>query len=232
MQPVVLITGSRKGIGRFLAEHYIAKGFSVIGCSRKPSDLTHQSYSHFCLDVGDPAAVRKFFASPEVSSRGIDFLLNNAGVAGMNHSLLMPAEQAVEIMQTNFFGTYFFSTEAARLMMKRKKGGRIVNFTSIVVPLELGGHALYTASKAAVECLTRILAKEYAPFGITVNGVGPGVTATDLTKSIPAEKIASLRAMQAIPRDTSPEDILNVVDFFLRPESGFVTGQITYLGGI
>jgi 3-oxoacyl-[acyl-carrier protein] reductase len=116
--------------------------------------------------------------------------------------------------------------------MKNHGYGRIVNVTTVAVPLKLAGEAIYVASKAAVLSLTEVLARELAPFGITVNAVGPVPIATDLVRSVPREKIEQLVARQAIPRLGTCEDVANVVDFYLRKESGFITGQQLCLGGV
>jgi 3-oxoacyl-[acyl-carrier protein] reductase len=109
----------------------------------------------------------------------LDVLINNAGIASMNHSLLMPIETANKIMQTNFTGTFLFCREAPRLMQLHRYG-RIVNFTSVAVPLQFEGEAVYAAPKAAVITLTQILAREFASLGITVNAIGPAPVQTDL----------------------------------------------------
>jgi 3-oxoacyl-[acyl-carrier protein] reductase len=229
--PVLLITGSRKGLGRALAEHYLAEGFRVIGCSRQPSDLAHDHYSHTCLDVRDETAVRQLLADVRRRWGGLRALINNAGVAAMNHALLTPLDSVRQVLETNVLGTFLFCREAARLL-RAASHARVVNFSTVAVPLNLEGEAAYAASKAAVESLTRVLARELAPLGITCNAVGPTPIDTDLIRGVPPEKIARLVAGQPIPRPGQPRDVINVVDFFLRPESDFVTGQVIYLGGV
>src|SRR5690242_16335567 len=96
-QQVVLITGARKGIGRALVEHYLALGHSVVGCSRKESDLVNDRYTHYCLDVADEAAVQEMFSQIAAKSGRLDVLINNAGIASMNHVLLMSTAKAREI---------------------------------------------------------------------------------------------------------------------------------------
>jgi 3-oxoacyl-[acyl-carrier protein] reductase len=228
---VTLITGTRKGLGRSLSEHYLAMGHFVVGCSREPSDLEHERYRHFLADVIDEVAVKKIFSYLRKEHDGLDNLVNNAGIASMNHTLLTPLSTVDSIFDTNVKGTFLFCREAARLMQKRKYG-RIVNMTTVATPLRLEGEAIYAASKAAVLNLTQVLARELAPLGITVNAVGPTPVKTDLIRSVPQDKLDALLARQAIPRFGEPEDVINVVDFFLQRSSGFVTGQNIYLGGV
>lgn len=229
--PVTLITGTRKGIGRSLAERYVGLGHAVIGCSRSEPEWTLDGYTHHIADVSDEKAARKIVSSIRKAHGRLDILINNAGIAMMNHSLLTPASAVRDVFETNLLGTFVFCREAAKLM-KKNSFGRIVNFSTVAVPLHLEGEAAYVASKAAVVSLTQVLAREFAEYGITVNAVGPTPVQTDLIGAVPAEKIDALLARQAISRLGTLDDVANVVDFFIRPESGFITGQVLYLGGV
>jgi 3-oxoacyl-[acyl-carrier protein] reductase len=229
--PVSLITGTSRGIGRHLAEHYLQRGHHVVGCSRGGSDLQHDRYTHVTLDVADEPAVSRLFRDIRSNHGRVDHLVNNAGIASMNHSLLTPKSTFDELLATNTTGTFLFSREAAKIM-QRRKFGRIVNMTTVAVPMKVEGEAAYVASKAAVQALTEVMARELASFGITVNAVGPTPVDTALIRGVPSDKIDRLLERQAIPRRGTAEDVANVVDFFLRPESDFITGQILFLGGV
>jgi 3-oxoacyl-[acyl-carrier protein] reductase len=228
---VVLITGTRKGIGHFLAEHFVRKGALVEGCSREAPDWELDNYVHHLVDVIDENQVRRMLSDIKRRHGRLDIVINNAGIASMNHALLMPADTVSRIMATNFLGTFLICRESAKLMQRRRYG-RIVNFSTIAVPLRLGGEAIYAASKSAVETLTRILAHELADLGITCNAVGPTPIETDLIRAVPADKIRQITSRLAIKRLGQFEDVANVIDFFVRRESDYVTGQVIYLGGV
>ncbi len=231
MSKIALITGTRKGIGRALAEHLLAQGWIVAGCSRRLSDIKSDNYHHFCLDVSDETAVVKMVRTVKRDLGPIYALINNAGTASMNHILLTPAQTCSSMLETNVLGSFLFIRECAK-QMSRQKVGRIINLSSIAAPLNLEGEAIYAASKAAIESLTRTAAKELAPHGITVNAIGPTPIDTDLIRSVPKEAINALIERQPLKRLGTTDDIANCVDFFLREESHFISGQTLYLGGI
>ena len=231
MSRIILITGTRKGIGKELAEYYLSNGDIVIGCSRGVCTINHENYRHFELDVSDEKSVIKMVRTTKKEFGRIDILLNNAGIASMNHFLTTSFQTVKNIFATNFFGTFIFSREVSKVMMKQKFG-RIVNYTTVACALRLDGEAIYSASKAAIENFTQTIAKEIAPYGITVNAIGPTPIETDLIKAVPKNKIQDLLEKQAIKRFGNFEDIKNVIDFFIDKKSDFITGQIIYLGGV
>jgi 3-oxoacyl-[acyl-carrier protein] reductase len=231
MNKVIIITGSRKGLGYDLCNYFLEKGDIVYGCSRRNSDLKHPNYTHFSLDVANEDEVVTMVRHIYKNHKRIDILINNAGAASMNHFLLTPYSTAQKLVNTNFLGTFLMCREVAKLMV-RQKNGRIINYSTVAVPLNLEGELVYSSTKAAVEQLTRVLASEIGMNGVTVNAVGPTPISTDLIKNVPEDKIAELIQIQSIKRLGKIEDVLNVIQFFIRPESDFITGQIIYLGGI
>ena len=231
MKKVILITGTRKGIGKELAEYYLSLGFIVIGCSRSPGTIVNSDYRHHELDVSNEKDVVKMVRTTKKEFSRIDILLNNAGIASMNHFLTTSYNTVQNIFNTNFLGTFIFSREVSKVMMKQKYG-RIVNYTTVASALRLEGEAVYAASKGAIENFTQTISKEVAPYNITVNAIGPTPVETDLIKTVPKDKIVALLDKQAIKRFGTFEDIKNVIDFFIDDKSEFITGQIIYLGGI
>ncbi|MGH2305371.1 SDR family NAD(P)-dependent oxidoreductase [Campylobacter taeniopygiae] len=238
MQKIIVITGTRKGIGKELSEYYLEKNHIVCGCSRGESSINHLNYRHFELDVSDEISVVNMIRNIKKEFKKIDILINNAGIASMNHLLITPRKSVENIFNTNFFGSFLFIREVAKIMSQTYKKEntsmpyRIINFSTVATPLRLEGEAIYAASKAAICSLTQICAKELSPFGITCNAIGPTPVPTDLIKNVPKNKIDDLLNKQAIKRFGEVKDVINAVDFFIDEKSDFITGQILYLGGV
>lgn len=228
----VVVTGASKGIGKFIVDQLISEGYYVYGCSRSESSFKNNNYLHFCVDVTKEKQVNAMFTEiRRAKNTQLYGLINNAGIASMNHSLLMPTKTIDKIFEVNFKGTFICSREASKIM-KKNNLGRIINFSTIAVPLFLEGESVYAASKSAIETFTKSFAKEIASFGITANIIGPNPIKTDLIKNVQNEKIENVIQRQSIKRYGTFEDVMNVINFYLRPESKMITGQKVYLGGL
>ena len=227
MSRIFIITGSSKGIGKAMCKYYLNKGNTVVGCSRGESTIAHINYSHYSINVADEAAVAKMVKEVKLQQGKIDVLINNAGTASMNHLMLTPTKTYDTVMNTNLKGTFLFSRECAKAMMKT--GGKIINLSSVAVPLALEGEAIYAASKAAIETLTKIMAKEVAPMNITVNAIGPGPIDTDLLKGVSEEKRQAL--LNQLPNKNlgTIDEVIEKVEYFLNSNK---TGEVVYLGGL
>ena len=236
---VFIISGSSRGIGKAISEHYLGCGDIVVGCARSTSDIAHENYRHFILDINDEKAVVAMVRAAKKEFGKIDICLNNAGMASMNHILTTSYESAKTLVDVNFLGAFLLSREVAKAMISNKisnknsaTSGVIINFSSVATPLCLEGEAIYAASKAACESLTKTMAKELASYSIRVNAIALVPVQTDLIKAVPKDKINALLEQQAIKRFGEFDDIINVIDFFISQKSDFITGQIITLGGV
>ncbi len=227
----MLITGSSRGIGKYLTEYYLEKGWVVYGCSRHEPELKHDRFNWIQTDLADEQSITGMFDLIKKQTRKIDAIINNAGIASMNLLNLTPYTTAQKIFSVNVLGSFSVLQKSVRFL-KNSECPRIVNFSTVAVPLRLAGESLYAASKSAVETMTRILAKELGAMNITCNAVGPAPIRTDLIKGVGEEKINALVKQQAIHKLAEFQDVSNVIDFFLSPLSGMITGQVIYLGGV
>ena len=227
----VLITGTTRGLGKAIAEHFLNRGSRVIGCARTEAAIFHSMYSHYIVDLAESKSITNFFFALKKEQSHLDVLINNAGVANMNAFATTPIESVQKVFSVNVHGTFVFSQKAISLLRKSNHP-RIINMSSIAVPFRLEGEAIYAASKSAVEMLTRIMAKELSTFNITCNAIGPSPIATDLIKGVPQEKIDRLIRRQAIAKMATTADVTHIVDFLIHPASDMITGQVIYLGGI
>lgn len=134
--PVTLITGTSRGIGRHLAKHCLARGHVVVGCSRTPADWSAAGYRHVVADVREEGEVLALFRELRRAHGRLDHLVNNAGIASMNHALTTPVSTVRNILDVNVVSTFLFAREAAKLMM-RKGFGRIVNLSSVALLVAL-----------------------------------------------------------------------------------------------
>jgi len=232
VRPVMMITGTRKGIGKGLVEHYLEQNFYVIGCSRGEVDFSAENYLHFTLNITDEIAVKKMFKTIRKDYGRLDVLINNAGVNyALSPVLLVPYESALKTIEINLLGTFLMSREAVKIMMK-KSFGRIINFGSMAVRHEVKGEAIYTASKAAIGSFTKVLAKEVYHNGITCNVISPSAIDTDMMKNIDRNALSEVLGRNAVPNLGKTEDIINTIDWIIKPTSETITGQTIYLGGV
>jgi 3-oxoacyl-[acyl-carrier protein] reductase len=188
-------------------------------------------YKHFELDVCDEKQVIDMFNNIRRGDHKLFCVINNAGVASMNHILTTPKSTFQKLTDVNFIGTALCSREGVKLML-RQRTGRIINFSTVASPLNLSGEAVYAASKAAVETFSRTLSDEVSKYNITVNIIGPSPAKTDLISGVPNDKIMNLLQKLKVKRLCNYDDIVNVVDFFIDEKSSMVTGQTIYLGGV
>ena len=159
----------------------------------------------------------------------IDVLVNNAGVSMPALALMTSGASAEDAFRTNVMGTFLVSREVARIMLRRK-WGRIINISSIAAALHMPGTSVYAASKGAITEMSKVLARELAPFSITVNVVAPSIVETEMLASLGPEVVESCRQALAIKRLCSLDDISGVISFLASDAASYLTGQVLYLG--
>tara|TARA_R100001143_G_C3360967_1_gene135595 strand:+ start:15893 stop:16615 length:723 start_codon:yes stop_codon:yes gene_type:complete len=231
---VFLITGTSRGVGKYLAEYYTGLGHHVIGCSRGESDIEAGNYKHYKVDISDEKNIRLIFSHIRKEHKTVDVVINNAVRNPANiSSALLNYKSIEETFRVNLFSTMIICREAVKLMV-RAKSGRIINIGSMVTKSnheEFGG-SLYTPSKAALNSYSRVLAKEVYRSGITVNVVAPSALETDLAEKSDQNELMKALSRNAIKEFGKMEDVSNMIDFLIKEDSSALTGQIYYLGGV
>lgn len=229
---IILITGTSKGIGKYMAEYYCNRGFSVIGCSRSVCDISHENYTHFSADITNEAEVLSLFKQVKQRFSKIDILINNAAVnPAILSAALLPVAVIESAFRTNVFAPMMLCREAVKLMA-RHKFGRIINFGSMATRHEVPGESVYTSTKAALIAYSRVLSKEVAKSNITVNVVAPSAIRTELSAKINQEALQEVLSRNAINTYGDFADVTNIVDLLITDESKSITGQVIYLGGV
>ncbi len=223
----VVITGVSGGVGRHLAMRAMQEGYDVTGlCRTPPPDMPCETLA---CDVAMADQVAACFARlRHVPLWGV---INAAGIASMNLAVTTPPETMRRIVEVNLLGTMYCSAQAGRLLARRK-GGRIINFSSIAVALGLEGESAYVAAKAGVEGFTRAFSREMSSWGVTVNAVAPGPIPTQLTAKVPQSKLDALVERQVIRRQCALDDVWKTVRWLLDDASGMVSGQCLHVGGV
>jgi 3-oxoacyl-[acyl-carrier protein] reductase len=233
---VALVTGGTRGIGRAIARQLHAAGAKVAITGRNVERAKAAAaelgagVAAFGCEMTEAAQVEAAIAGAEAALGPIDILVNNAGLARDQIVLRMSEADWDTVLDANLKGTFLAIRAVLKGMMKRK-GGRIVNVTSIVGLIGNKGQANYAASKAGLVGLTKSVAREYASRNILVNCVAPGFVATDMTDALPVEARASLLQQIALGRLGQPEDIAGAVLFLVSDLASYVTGQVLVVDG-
>lgn len=236
---VAIVTGSSRGIGAAVAERLARDGFTVVvnyAGQAAPAEALVRKIEQaggralvVQADVADAAAVRRMFDTAEAALGGVDVLVNNAGIMLLAPLADTDDAQFDRQIAVNLKGTFNALREAATRL---RAGGRIVNFSSSVVGLLQPTYGVYAATKAAVEAMTSIMAKELRGRNVTVNAVAPGPTATDLfLTGKPQSVIDHLAGLAPLGRLGQPADIAATVAFLVGPDGGWINGQVLRANG-
>lgn len=232
----IMVTGSSRGIGATVAKYLSKLGARVAITYSSSKEYAEQVFQelegsgHLLLqmDVTQSESVKKAFEQFVSHFGFFSALVNNAGITKDGLLLRMKDEDFHSVLMTNLFGCFYCSREAAKYMIKERKGS-IVNISSVVAQIGNPGQANYVASKAAIEGLTRSMANELAGRNIRVNAIAPGFIQTDMTKKLNEKQVHAITDRIPLKKLGAPQDVAETVAFLLS--AGYITGQVISVNG-
>lgn len=237
-----LVTGSSRGLGLAIAEGLAQAGAAIILNGVDPARLatataTLRAKGHTvreaCFDVTDEASVQAAFAALDADGVAVDILFNNAGIQLRGPILEQTADNWRKVLETNLTSAFLVGREAARRMIARGRGGKIVNTGSLMSALGRATTAPYTAAKGGIKMLTQAMTAEWAEHDIQVNAIGPGYMLTEMTQPLADDPKfdAWVKGRTPSRRWGTPGDLIGVAVFLAAPASAYVNGQIIYVDG-
>jgi 3-oxoacyl-[acyl-carrier protein] reductase len=232
----VVVSGGSRGLGRALVEGLLAHGYLVSTFSRTRTDFVDEraqdpSFFFQVADIRDPSMLTPFLAQAKERFGNAFGLVNCAGVATVGVLAMLRDEQIDQAIATNLRGTLTLTRLVLRQMRLASHGGAIVNISSVVGIRGYRGMAVYSATKGAIDALTRSLARELGAWGIRVNSVAPGYIQTEMTSSLSGPQVEKILRRTPLGRLGKPEDVIGPVTFLLSEQAAFITGQVLVVDG-
>jgi glucose 1-dehydrogenase len=240
---VAIVTGAATGIGQAIATAFAAAGAAVtvdfVGTASKADDTLNLIKAAggraiaVSADVSDPAQVQNLMDQTVKAFGRIDIMVNNAGLEFKHPFLEFPLDHWNKIIAVDLTGPFLCAQAAARQMVKQGDGGRIINISSVHEDLPMITNAPYCAAKGGLRMLTRTICVELAPYGITVNNIGPGAIYTPIDADIQAHPEIEKQLMAEIPlaRWGKPEEIAGLAMFLASDAAAYVTGSTYFMDG-
>lgn len=240
MNTVAIVTGASRGIGKACALRLGAAKMNV-AVNYNSSEAEANAVVEQIIAAGGDAIAVKADVSDETQVKAmfrevfkkwgqIDVLVNNAGIVKDEYLLMMTSENLDKCLGLNIKG-YLYCSQQAALKMFRKKSGRIINISSVSSVVAIPGQTVYSSTKGAVNSMTATMAKELAPYGITVNAVAPGFIATDMVDALPEEKKEEYNSLIPMKRMGTAEEVAEMVYTMTGDAFSYVTGQVIILDG-
>jgi gluconate 5-dehydrogenase len=237
-----LITGSVRGIGYAMAEGLAAEGASVIVNSRRQEAVDEAvlrlqakgfQARGMAFDVSDEASVRAAFIELDQAGVEVDILINNAGIQFRKPMVELELKDWQRVIDTNLTSAFIVGKEAARRMIARGRGGKIINIGSLTCEAGRATVAPYTAAKGGIKMLSRAMAAEWAQFNIQANSIGPGYILTEMNASLieNAQFDAWVKSSNPAQRWGKPEELIGTAVYLASAASSYVNGQIIYVDG-
>jgi len=236
-EKIALVTGASRGIGRSIAEKLAADGATVICADVMDCDETVEAVTAaggkaegLLLNVTDGEAAEAVVREITEKHGRIDILINNAGITRDQLLIRMKPEDWRSVLEINLDGVFNITQPVAKVMM-RQRSGRVINIASVVGLMGNAGQTNYSASKAGLIGMTKSLAREMGPRGVTVNAIAPGFIRTPMTEKLNEVQREALLKSVAIPRLGEPEDIADAVAFLAGPGASYITGTVINVSG-
>jgi 3-oxoacyl-[acyl-carrier protein] reductase len=239
VRKVVAISGGSRGLGQAIAADFLARGHTVATFSRSRTPFIEEQQrsdprgARFLWDVvdgADPERVKRFVLEVARRYGRIDVVVNNAAAAGESAFTLARPDDFRALIALNLEGALYFIQAAARVMLAQGSGA-IINISSVTALRGHRGLSIYSATKAALDGLTRSLARELGPGGIRVNSVAPGYFESDMVRTLTREQRDRIVARTPLGRLGTVDDVVAAVAFLAAPESYFITGQTLIVDG-
>jgi 3-oxoacyl-[acyl-carrier protein] reductase len=237
---VAIVTGGTRGIGHAVAALLAEHGAAVVVSGRDGDRLQratgeleqHGASVHgLVADVGRREDADRLVDTAKERFGRLDILVNNAGITRDGLLIRMKDEDWDRVLETNLKGAFLVTRAAAKLMVRQKSGGRIINVASTAGVMGNAGQANYSAAKAGLIGLTKAAARELAHWGILVNAVAPGLIETDMTAALPAQAREALLAQVPLKRIGTAREVAEMVGFLAGDGAAYVTGQIFHVNG-
>jgi len=233
---IVLVTGASRGIGKAIAQTFVARGATVVGTATSESgaaaisEYLADAGTGLVLNVTEQASIDALFDAIKAKYGEVDILVNNAGITRDNLLMRMKDDEWDSIIETNLSSVYRLSKAVLRSMMK-KRHGRIISIGSVVGTMGNAGQTNYAAAKAGLLGFTKSLAREVASRGITVNAVAPGFIETDMTHALNEDQKSGILSQVPAGRLGSAQEIASAVVFLASDEAAYITGETLHVNG-
>ena len=232
----IVVSGGSRGLGRGLVEALLGNGYRVSTFSRQPTTFTESLQNNagffFCpVDISDLSSIKAFIQAAEAKLGPPHGLVNCAGVAADGVLATMTDQSIENVLSVNLKGTLRLTKLIVRRLLVERRGGVIVNVSSIVGLRGYSGLTVYAATKAGMDAISRTLARELGERGIRVNSVAPGYIATEMTHGLGKNQIQQIVRRTPLGRLGEVRDIVGPVLFLLSEEARFITGQVLIVDG-
>ena len=235
-----IVTGSSRGIGKKIAEALAKEGANIVVIATnldKASQVAEELKSSYNIetlalqhDAKSSESCKEVIAKTIEKFNSIDILVNNAGITKDMLVIQMDDSAWNDVISTNLSGAFYMSREAAKTMLRARKG-KIINISSVIGKMGNAGQVNYSAAKAGIIGITKSMAKEFAPRNICVNAIAPGFIQTDMTDVLPEDTVKGIMSITPLKRLGTPEDVANLVLFLSSDMSSYITGEVIAVDG-